>query len=1154
MPEEIGANTSFQEVASALGEEGWASYKPDTGGINYTVVDGPSGFYSFKNSGRGESTGFKAHISVDPSRLDDALRIVVQEASRNGICEFKIADLKNTQAFANTSNEQCGKFFAIFDHGEKGFGSFLKAVEGRFKEANISPGPAGRNLQGPSELRLSPYIYARNDKAPNGKYQQAEHQNRFNPHGHPEPDWIKNRAQGENHSSAPNIGSHSEQGHRPYQEDRLLVQPVPSMNEAQAAALLEKSTRSIAKDTSTHMNSGSTFTGAVVTENGNIVTAHLGDSPAAAIIYDPKTGKADVVRLTEDHTPSQEQKIITHKNGERTLEMDGRVWGKEHALAVNRALGDGDYGQGVSKTPEVQAHDMSKYHAEGKKVFLLVASDGALKEKRGITLERHAEELVKHLKKDPHAPLDKVAQKIVSNSLGSQDNVTAALVEVTPGKGAVVGVFDGHGGAQTSQTAVESFGKIVGNVQKNGVAHATPKSPVKPPLARPSETETFHYEKLGSGEHAQERAAALQAELQRQGIENVSVVRTKEGGYHNSPIEYSVMVEGNSANVAKAKTVVANHLSHQSKSHPKAATSTPFETVEVAPGTGKIQIGDGLELTKAQAVAIEKILKANGCTAQLGKFPDGVYCVEITHVDKLTGQQASNIKAGLEENGVRVRRADYGDHFGFDIRGKKEVSAPAMPDKSLRKTPPNRDAHGDAFDYGAGAEAESQQRIAETRAREATAAEKPAAPAVEAAPAPNAPPQHEAQTAPAASAPASDVPPHHESQATPAAPAHAPDAPSHHEAPAAPKAPVKPKPSASARAANAGSAAEGILTTVEAASNGNVVAAVGGGLQTAVGLSTVKGAGVIGAAIGGTTAFVDTYQRTGDLGQAAAAAGDNLGTTAKFMAGAALAPVLVEGGVVYAGGSVATGAAAAAGTAAVITAATTVGAVVGGTVAVVRMSETGRDGKAFDEKMNQQDEAKISKTGAQDNEGNISTVGYTHLNKYSMELYLRTFEELKTKNPNLDQKQLVAQAEKISLNPERLQEYVETRTQQTQTTVEQEEANRGFWDKCKRGWCNFASDTNLAITKAEVEKRELAAAKTELEDYTKRYKEQTQGGNPTSSLSPEQLADVKAAGAQAVNAGVQNTTQNNKVTPQVQAVANVNVPMPQGRSAGSQMA
>ena len=585
-------------------------------------------------------------------------------------------------------------------------------------------------------------------------------------------------------------------------------------------------------------------------------------------------------------------------------------------------------------------------------------------------------------------------------------------------------------------------------------------------------------------------------------------------------------------------------------------------------------------------------MNANGCTAQHGKYPDGVYCVEITHVGKLTGQQAANIKAGLEESGVRARRADYGDHFGFDIRGKKEASAPAMPDKSLRKTPPNRDAHGDAFDYGAGAEAESQQRIAETRAREAVAAEKPAVPAVEAVPAASAP----AASAPAATAPASDVPPHHESQATPAAPAveaapaasapaasapapnappqheaqatpaapaveatpaapaHAPDAPSRHESHAAPKAPVKPKPSASARAANAGGAVEGILTTVEAASNGNVVAAVGGGLQTAAGLSTLKGAGYVGAAIGGTVALVDTYQRTGDLGQAAAAAGDSLVTTGKFMAGAALAPVLAEGAVLSVGGTAATGTAAAAGTAALITAATTVGAVVGGTVAVVRMSETGRDGKAFDEKMNQKDEAKISKTGVKDNEGNVSTVGYTHLNKYSMELCLKTIEELKIQKPDLDPKQRLAQAEKISLDPERLQEYVQTRTEQAQTELAQEEANRGLWDKCKRGWCNFASGTDLAITKTEVDVRELAAAKTELEDYTKRYKEQTQASNPTSSLSPEQLAAVKEAGAKAASAGVQNTTQNNQAAPQAQTVANVNVPMPQGRSAGAQMA
>ncbi len=274
------------------------------------------------------------------------------------------------------------------------------------------------------------------------------------------------------------FGVYQEQNTRPYQEDRVSVKPVPPMTEAQARELLARTTGALAQDTANHGSHGSTFTGAVVTKEGNIVTANLGDSPAAAIVYDPVTGKTEVVRLTVDHTPSTEFKQFSNAQGETWFESGGRV---NRTLAVNRALGDIDVGPGVSKTPDVTTHDLAKYRADGKKVFLLVASDGALKENKGITIEAHAETLAKALRENPNVPLEVVAKQIVANSLRSGDNVSAALVEVKPGNGAAVAIFDGHGGAQTAQTAVEEFNRITDNVQQKGVDKAFEHRKTTPP-------------------------------------------------------------------------------------------------------------------------------------------------------------------------------------------------------------------------------------------------------------------------------------------------------------------------------------------------------------------------------------------------------------------------------------------------------------------------------------------------------------------------------------------------------------------------------------------------------------------------------------------------------------------------------------------------
>lgn len=266
-----------------------------------------------------------------------------------------------------------------------------------------------------------------------------------------------------------NSGTHTVQNTRPSQDDRFLLEPFPQMDEQQAERFLSDLTGELAQKTKND-KSGSTFTGAIVTGNGNVVTCHLGDSPAAAIVYDPATGSAQAIALTKAHKPGKEFKEFKVGN-EHWAESGGRIINSRgDNIALNRALGDVPFGKAVSKNPDIASHDLSQYRRDGKRIFLLVASDGALKKSKGITLEAHANTLAKHLKEAPDVSLSNVAKEITDNSLATNDNITVTLVETVPGRGAVIGLFDGHGGGQTAEAAVKHMAEIVGKIQQ-GIDH-----------------------------------------------------------------------------------------------------------------------------------------------------------------------------------------------------------------------------------------------------------------------------------------------------------------------------------------------------------------------------------------------------------------------------------------------------------------------------------------------------------------------------------------------------------------------------------------------------------------------------------------------------------------------------------------------------------
>jgi serine/threonine protein phosphatase PrpC len=239
--------------------------------------------------------------------------------------------------------------------------------------------------------------------------------------------------------------------HHKGQEDRDCAMSFPALSAAEATQFLEQSISRI--DTHTRCNaSGSTLTGVIVTETGDVVTAHLGDSPVSALIIGKDGGLKQVFKLTEDHKPSLEQISGIAHDGTTFHDFDGRryVVGTG-SINMTRAIGDRPFGGALNHEPEIKTHRIQEQLTPGDRLLLLVTTDGAHNEYVGITHSEHAKTIQRGLAEN--LPLNKIARAIANESADIQDNVTVLLLEVEAGKGALLGVFDGHSGSQTSQQA-----------------------------------------------------------------------------------------------------------------------------------------------------------------------------------------------------------------------------------------------------------------------------------------------------------------------------------------------------------------------------------------------------------------------------------------------------------------------------------------------------------------------------------------------------------------------------------------------------------------------------------------------------------------------------------------------------------------------------
>lgn len=209
--------------------------------------------------------------------------------------------------------------------------------------------------------------------------------------------------------------------------------------------------------------------------------ANLGDSVAFLITKSPDhVPKFFVSALnTELHDLGNHDEVVAIQNGVGRVKNESVVEGSESRLfkmggsvAVTRAVGDHTYDEvGLSHMPAVKQHSIYKSFADigdHDKVYLVVVCDGAMEHLKGRKdmINAYTNELLDICRKSfgQHEMLpDHLAGAIVQRARekGSQDDVTAVALEVTPHHPKTVCVFDGHGGDHVSKKLSQQFNNVL---------------------------------------------------------------------------------------------------------------------------------------------------------------------------------------------------------------------------------------------------------------------------------------------------------------------------------------------------------------------------------------------------------------------------------------------------------------------------------------------------------------------------------------------------------------------------------------------------------------------------------------------------------------------------------------------------------------------
>ncbi len=240
----------------------------------------------------------------------------------------------------------------------------------------------------------------------------------------------------------------SHQGRRPYQEDRYLVQS--GLNIQDAREFLAEAFHAAVVDTNKY-RSGATGTGVVISQDGKLNAAFLGDSPVVIFTHDPKTGDVTARKITRDHHASiaSEKEKVEDAGGQ--VHANGRVDGR---LMLSRAFGDAGIA-GVLRTPEFARADLKKDIDAGHDVYVMVGSDGAFE---GTRHRAYIAPLKQAIAEGETGSLSSIFAAFAYQN-GSSDNITAAVYKIPAQQDGdlFIAISDGHGGRHAAEKVIDTF-------------------------------------------------------------------------------------------------------------------------------------------------------------------------------------------------------------------------------------------------------------------------------------------------------------------------------------------------------------------------------------------------------------------------------------------------------------------------------------------------------------------------------------------------------------------------------------------------------------------------------------------------------------------------------------------------------------------------
>lgn len=269
------------------------------------------------------------------------------------------------------------------------------------------------------------------------------------------------------------VATYETQGHRPRQEDQFLAMQTQGKKSPEdvrdfLTSIFKKTAAEIEKEgaSKSAQHVGSTANVVYICnldeKKKSIITANAGDSRAVLITVD-KSGNAKAERLSCDHTPSdkRERARISNAGGmvrEKRLCYDN---GKPN-ISVSRGFGDLDT-KGVSAEPEISHKEITMQ--DGCKYYLVQTCDGMFEHLHEGNLAAITKDLVKK-SNDKAVSSETLAKAFVCAAFnsGSGDNITCNVAEITKEQtnDVVIGVFDGHGGAEVAKFAKSAMETYIG--------------------------------------------------------------------------------------------------------------------------------------------------------------------------------------------------------------------------------------------------------------------------------------------------------------------------------------------------------------------------------------------------------------------------------------------------------------------------------------------------------------------------------------------------------------------------------------------------------------------------------------------------------------------------------------------------------------------